>query len=319
MAFQRLRTSRTGRVLVVTFDNPPRHFFDERMSIELDELTRELEHDDTVGAVVFTGTDEVYMTGFHVPDLVRGARMAVLPIPVGPARLLAAVSGFAGRTRAVDRVLRRSPLRGLLLMARLYAVLDRMNRMDKVFLTAINGLALGMGCVFALACDIRVLAADKEIGMPESAIAMLAAGGGTQRLVRMLGTARALELLLAGRWLDATEAADLGLVHRVVPQSQVQAETMRLAQRLAARSPLINREIKRAVYDAGTRSFRRASRMEAASLIATTSVSTARRNLDRFVELQAAQPDPTDDVVKDIWRAFPQSGNGAASAQLNEK
>jgi enoyl-CoA hydratase/carnithine racemase len=102
-------------------------------------------------------------------------------------------------------------------MARTYAALDRLNRMDKVVVTAINGLDLAMGCVFALACNIRLIAEDAEIGLTEAALNVLAGAGGSQRLVRMIGTARALDLLLDGRWLSAREARQTGGLPGIIP------------------------------------------------------------------------------------------------------
>lgn len=77
----RLLTDQSDRVLTVAFNNPPRHFFDERMSIELDHLTRELRRDSTIRAVVFTGCDDTYLTHFDVPSLLRGAE--TVPVSVG--------------------------------------------------------------------------------------------------------------------------------------------------------------------------------------------------------------------------------------------
>lgn len=85
-SWRRLVTRQNDRVLTVTFNNPPRHFFDERMSLEFDQLTRLLAKDRTVGAVVFTGADNTFITHFDVPDLLRGARSVPVPVPYPVAR-----------------------------------------------------------------------------------------------------------------------------------------------------------------------------------------------------------------------------------------
>jgi enoyl-CoA hydratase/carnithine racemase len=295
-------------VLTVTFNNPPRHFFDERMSIELDDLTRALRRDDSVGAVVFTGTDSTYITHFDVGELLRASRRLPCGLPRRPASALTTISRFACRNRMLDRALRHTPAREPALMARTYAALRRLNESDKVIVTAINGLALGMGCIFALACDIRLMARDQQIGLPESAIAMLAAAGGTARLVRMLGESRAVELLLEGRWLAADEAAELGLVHRVVAPEDLRAEADTVAQRLARRSPVINREIKRMVYDAGSRTFGAATRMEAASLLVTVGSTQARRSMQAYHRSLLGHEHLTDAAVRSSWQPLLRHG-----------
>lgn len=305
---RRLIPTQHGRVLTVTFNNPPRNYFDEQMSLELDDLTRRLRRDRTVGAVVFTGQDTTYVTHFDVPDLLRGSRRTPFAVPFGAARVIAASGRFACKSQALDRALRRTPARDIVLVARLYASLNRLNRTDKVVVTAINGLAFGMGCVFALACDIRLMAEGQPIGLTESALAMLGGVGGTQRMVRMIGAGRTLELLLEGGWLTAREAADLGLVHRVVPPGDLQGEAQAVAARLARRSPVVNREIKRMVYDAGTRPFARALHREAASLITTVASDQAERTLAAYHRTLQRHEPLTDGDVTDSLRALRDHG-----------
>jgi enoyl-CoA hydratase len=299
----RLLTRRAGRVLTVTFNNHPRHFFDRRMAIELDHLTRKLRRDETIGAVVFTGTERSYITHLDMPLLLSASQALPFEMPYRAARLVVPLANISGRSAAAARLVRRTPVADLEFMARTYAALRRMNTMDKVFVTAINGLALGMGCVFALACDIRVIADDSLIGLPESGIAMLAAAGGTQRLTRMVGSARALELLLDGKPLDAQTASRYGLVNRVVARPDLHAETAALAHRLAARSPKVNREIKRMVYDAGGHRFPCATRMEAASLIATITSPQGRRKIGAYHDWLASHPNPTDATITSGFEA----------------
>lgn len=301
--YRRFRIEQQGRVLLVWFDNPPRHFFDEQMSIELDDLTRRLRRDRTTRAVVFTGAGESYLTHFDVPELLRGAKQLPFEMPYAAAKLVVA-GAMLGRLRTFDRILRRTPVREVLLMTRAYAALRRMNRMDKVVLTAVNGLAFGMGCIFALACDIRLMAEDQRLGLPESGLGILAAASGTQRLVRHLGPARALDLLLDGRSLDATEAVDLGLIQRAVPAADLLPQTLTVAHRLAERSPQIVREIKRMVYDAGTRSFTTATRMEAASLLTTMSSPSAEHRLRAYRDWLDAPDLITDEVVRQGFSSF---------------
>ena len=300
----RLLTQQDGRVLTVTFNNSPRHFLDYRMAIELDDLTRKLSEDKTIGAVILTGTDHTYITHLDVPSLLHAAEALPFSLPYPAARVVATASSAATRSRTVQRVLQRTRVREFAFAARLHAAMRRMNTMDKVFITAINGLALGGGCLFALACDIRVAASDVQIGLPESGLGMLAASGGTQRLRRMVGAGRALAMLLDGEFLTADAAHQCGLLHDVVARSDLQQEAATLAHRLASRSPVVVREIKRMIYAAGDRRFPLGLRMEYASLLTTITSREARRNIRSYRDWLAAHPDPSDDVIESGFKAL---------------
>ncbi|TDW24283.1 enoyl-CoA hydratase/isomerase family protein [Kribbella kalugense] len=304
----RLLLEQNGRLLTVRFNNPPRNFFDEQMSIELDDLARALRRDDSIGAVLFTGVEDSYMTHFDVGDLLRASRSMPVSMSYKSARVAAALARGAARWPGADQLLRRTPARQAMLLARIYGSLDRLNRLDKVIVTAINGLAFGMGCVFALACDIRVINDSSDIGLTESALNMLAAGGGTQRLTRMIGTGRALDLLLEGRWLTATEAADLGLVHSVIPSTDLLPYTTNLAERLSHRSAVNIREIKRAVYEAAARPLAGGLAREAAGAIIALTSPQAERALNTYQKLLDSHEPLTDNDVKVSLRTVADQG-----------
>jgi enoyl-CoA hydratase len=301
---RRLITHRSGRVMTVKFNNPPRHFFDEQMSIELDELTRALQRDRFVRAVVFTGSAASYLTHFDVRSLRDGANAVPVPIGYPFAQIVAAAARFAVTSRQADALLRRTAARGAMFMARTYAAVNRLASLDQVVITEINGLALGMGAIFALACDIRTMADDTLIGWPESGLAILAGATGAQRLTRTVGAATAVELLLEGRWLTAAEAAQLHLVQHVHPRDQLHAQTLAIAERLASRSPTVTREIKRSVYHTVTRPLRTSLRDEAASVIRTLTTNDARHALTTYGDYLATHQPLTDDVILRGWRPF---------------
>lgn len=115
-------------------------------------------------------------------------------------------------------------------------------------IAVINGAALGGGCELAMMCDMRVMAADATIGLTETRIGVIPGAGGTQRLPRFIGTARALELMMTGEPVTGTRAAEIGLVNWAVPADQLDARAQALARVIASRSPLGLREIKRLVH-----------------------------------------------------------------------
>ncbi|WP_192809003.1 enoyl-CoA hydratase/isomerase family protein [Actinomadura montaniterrae] len=298
---RRLAVRREGAVMTVTFDNPPRHFFDEEMSVELDGLTRALRRDPSVRVVVFTGTGTSFLTHFDVPSLARGASSVPLPLGFGAGRLVAAVAGAAVRGRRVDRALRKTIARHALFLARTTAALDRLTRLDKVVVAEINGLCLGMGCILALACDIRVIADDVLIGLPESDLEILAGAGGTQRLTRTVGTGAALDLLLRGHWITAREAARLSLVQHVHPRERLHDRVLELCEGLARPSAVVTREIKRAVHETSTRPSRAALCRETAGTARTLSTRAAARELARYERYLAAHEPLTDEVILRGW------------------
>ena len=112
-------------------------------------------------------------------------------------------------------------------------------------IAAIEGNALGGGLELALACDLRIASARARLGLPEVRLAVTPGAGGTQRLPRIVGMARAKELVLTGRILDADEAARIGLVNEVVPAGEARRRADEVAEEIAARGPLAVREVKR--------------------------------------------------------------------------
>jgi enoyl-CoA hydratase/carnithine racemase len=169
-------------VLTVRLDDPPRNFLGSRMIAELDALTRRLERDRSVGAVIVASAiPGVFVTHADTPEMSRRAEAAGWAPTYRQTRTFAAVVGPMGRIPPARRALERTRFAGVLSLRRAYEVFARMNRLDRVFIAAIDGLTLGGGCVLSLACDIRLIADDDHrIGLPESALGFIAAAGGTQ-------------------------------------------------------------------------------------------------------------------------------------------
>lgn len=249
-----VRTEREGRVMTVTLDNPPRNFLNRQMVGELDELTRALQRDPTIGAVVITGGHpRSFITHYDVAEILAGANVTpdLPPAVLGAAlRAVGAIARVPGGVNALtrSRVVRRN-VAGLLTLWRVHQVYLRMNRMDKVFIAAINGNAAAGGCELALACDVRLMAdGDFTIGLTEPVLGFNPGGGGGQRLTRAVGPARAVEMLLEAHMYKPRDALEVGLVHRVVVSESLLSEARATATRLARRSPRAVWATKRAVY-----------------------------------------------------------------------
>lgn len=129
----------------------------------------------------------------------------------------------------------------------LRAFLDGLEALPQPVLAALNGAALGGGLELALACDLRVAAEGVELGLPEVGLGIIPGGGGTQRLPRLLGVARAKDLILTGRRVGAAEALAMGLVAAVAPPERLADEALALAGRVARHAPVSLRQAKRAI------------------------------------------------------------------------
>ena len=119
--------------------------------------------------------------------------------------------------------------------------------LDIPVIAMVNGLCLGGGCELAMACDIRIASANARFGQPEINIGIIPGSGGTQKLPRLIGWGKAKELIYTGRIIDANEAERIGLVDRVVPQSELEKTVNQLAETIASKSPLIIKLAKKAI------------------------------------------------------------------------
>src|SRR5690242_3908359 len=126
-------------------------------------------------------------------------------------------------------------------------ILDLIEHLGKPVIAAINGFALGGGCELAMACTIRIAADTAKLGQPEINLGLLPGYAGTQRLARLVGKTKALELILTGAQISAAEAERIGLVNRVVAAADLMTEARKLAMQLAAAAPLAVRYIITAI------------------------------------------------------------------------
>jgi enoyl-CoA hydratase/carnithine racemase len=204
-----------GTVAHLTLANPPLNLVTRELLLELGAALDALEAAAAgdVRAVVVTGEGErAFSAGSHVGEF-------------------ESQRGPSGRERHILES----------------GTADRLARLPMPTIAAIEGNALGGGLELALCCDIRVASETSRLGLPEVRLAVTPGAGGTQRLPRVVGPARAKELILTGRVLTAEEAERIGLVSRVVPSGQALAAADEIAAEIAARGPVAVREAKRLV------------------------------------------------------------------------
>ncbi len=289
LAPRHLRIEQRGRVLQVLLDNPPANFLTTAVMQELADLLEDLEQRQDIGAVILSGAaDGVFLTHFDVDEIERAVAPITFSMPAWLTRLLLESESLLRHLPGARKLLRRTLLAGVADMNLFHEVTAHMRRMDKVFIAAINGLALGGGCELALACDLRLVAEDDQVerflGQPEVLIGLIPGGGGTQMLARSLGVARALELCLEGQLLEPRQALALGLVNGLAPAEELLEAADALAQRLSRRSPQAVRLIKRSIYQAASRDWTEGMASEKAGFLSAASQGNTRRAMREYIE-----------------------------------
>jgi len=210
MAYETLIVDREDGFAVVTLNRPPANAISAQLVVDLEAAVAELEGDAAVRAVVITGAgDRIFCGG---------------------ADLGSAFSGGPGAD--LEAFLRRGN-----------AVLRRIETFPKPVIAAIQGHATGGGCEIAMACHLRVMKETARIGQTESNLGIIPGYGGTQRLPRLIGRTKALEFLILGTQIPASEALTLGLVNRVSKEGATLDDARALARTIAQRAPIATRLI----------------------------------------------------------------------------
>ena len=256
MNFENLAVEHADSVATVTVNRPKvLNALNAQTVRELDECMRTLTADASVGAVVLTGAgDRAFVAGADISELSQNT---------------------ATNARDVARSGQ--------------ALCDRIERAGKPVIAAINGFALGGGLELAMACTLRLAADTAKLGQPEINLGILPGFGGTQRLPRLIGPARALELLLTGDPVDANEAWRLGLVNRVVPAEQLREEALGLAAKLAGKAPVAVRYILDVVRSGMQMSLSEACGLEATLFGLVSATEDMREGTHAFLEKRRAE------------------------------
>ncbi len=205
MNFDNLKTADSGAIRTITINRPEKlNALNVATVAELDAAISEVEADDTIAAVVITGAgDKAFVAGADISELAT----------LGPVE----AKEFALRGQEVFR---------------------RLERLTKPVVAAVNGYALGGGCELSMACHFRVASSNAVFGQPEVKLGLIPGYGGTQRLPRLVGKGRALEILLTGRNVAAAEAQSIGLANVVCEPDELESVVAGLLKSILANGPL---------------------------------------------------------------------------------
>ncbi|WP_089961412.1 enoyl-CoA hydratase [Limnohabitans sp. 2KL-3] len=242
-------STRHGRVGVITLNRPAQlNALNDALMDALGQALLGLDADPDIGAIVITGSDKAFAAGADIAVMADWSYMDVFQ------------SGFITRNWETIRQVR------------------------KPVIAVVAGYAMGGGCELALACDIVIAAESAQFALPEIKLAMLPGAGGTQRLPRAIGKAKAMDMCLSARMLNADEADRYGLVSRVVPDAELQAVTLKLATQIAGYSLPALMAIKESVNRAHEASLTEGILFERRALHARFASADAHEGMHAFLD-----------------------------------
>ena len=254
MPFAHLTLDVADRIATITVNRPDKlNALNDATIAELGDAIDQAREDDAVAGIVLTGAGRAFVAGADIAEL-------------------------AGQ-QPMDA--RRRALVG-------QAVFRRFETSPKPTVAAVNGFALGGGCELAMACHVRIAAEGAKFGQPEAKLGILPGYGGTQRLPRLVGRGRALQLLLTGEVIDAAEAYRIGLVNRVVPAAELLSAARAMLEAMLANGPLALSHTIEAVNDGIDRTLDGGLSLEANHFGLLAATADMREGMAAFLEKRPA-------------------------------
>jgi enoyl-CoA hydratase len=239
---------RDAQIAIVRLNRPHvRNALNLALMGELVETLESLDRDPDVRAIVLTGDEGAFAAGADIAELANASAVEMLARPN-------------------------------------LARWERLRKLRTPLIAAVSGFALGGGCELAMACDLIVASETARFGQPEINLGLIPGGGGTQRLVRAIGKARAMELVLTGRMLSANDAFAAGLITRVTPPERYLTEAIELAREIAAKPPIAAQLAKESVLKAFDGSLETGLEFERRSFTLLFATKDSREGMRAFLE-----------------------------------
>jgi len=247
-SYETILVTTKGKVGVITLNRP--HALNALNTLLISELNRALdafEADPSIGCIVITGSDKAFAAGVDIKEM----------------QAKTFVEAYGGD---------------------FLAPFDRLGHCRKPVIAAVAGYALGGGCELAMSCDIILVADNAVFGQPEITLGIMPGAGGTQRLTRAVGKAKAMELCLTGRRMDAEEAERSGLVSRIVPVAELLDEAMKVATKIAGLSQHALMMIKEAINRGFATTLAEGSRFERSQFYSLFATEDQKEGMAAFIE-----------------------------------
>ena len=225
--YENLKVEDHGHVVVCILTNPPTHTFTSKSLMEVHDFLDQMEKKKDLRVLAFTGEGEdVFIKHYEVGELAESAEKNI--------------------SAAKEVSSEYSPPKEL---HHFHKMLLRLRDIEAIVIAGINGNTAGGGCEFALGCDLRIMSEGPyAIGLPETSVGILPGGGGTQRLARLIGSSRALDLILHASLLSPQDAFEFGLINKLVPHEKFREELMAYCLDLASRAPIALRQVKKIIH-----------------------------------------------------------------------
>ena len=221
--FNHLRIEDKGHYMICYLSNPPSHTLTSSGVAEVHKFLDLVEKNNDLRVLAFTGEGEdVFIKHYEVGELANSAEKNI----------------ESNQTQKDPTELHA-----------FHKMLLRLKNLDAIVIAGINGNTAGGGCEFSLGCDLRIMSEGEYfIGLPETSVGILPGGGGTQRLSRLIGSSRALDLILHAKLLSPAEAYNLGVINKLIPKDKFQEELELYCQDLANRAPIALTQVKKIIH-----------------------------------------------------------------------
>jgi enoyl-CoA hydratase/carnithine racemase len=237
-------------IAVATINHPPANTLSSAVMAEIEQVFSEFEKDSNVKAVVFTGAGQPFISGADIREI-----------------------GVLSSAKKGEEVTSRGQM-----------ILNKIEGLDKPVIAAINGWCLGGGLELAMACHIRIASERARFGQPEINLGIIPGFGGTQRLMRIAGKAKAIELILTGDMINAAEAKAINLVNKVVPEAELMKQSIGLAKKIASKGRVAVQKAMEAILKGDGQPLSEALKLESKNFGILCETSDMKEGVKAFIE-----------------------------------